>query len=96
MTSPILVGGTAVKGERSESRSDAVGALDGRDEDRPFNSGEAENPTTQKGTVMERRITAVEVAAVLGTTARFPRRLIAERRIRVVRIGGRVLSLIHI
>ena len=30
---PALVEGTAVKGERSESRSDAEGALDGRDED---------------------------------------------------------------
>ena len=50
-------------------------------------SGEAENRTTQKGMVMERRITVVEVVAVLGTTARFLRRLIAERRIRFVRIG---------
>ena len=87
MTSPILVVGTAVKGERSESRSDSVGALDGRDEDQTIQTGESENPTTEKGTVMERRITVVEVAAVLGTTARFPRRLIAERRIRFVRIG---------
>ena len=39
MTSPILVGGTAVKGERSESRSDAAGALDGRDEDQTVQLG---------------------------------------------------------
>ena len=31
-----------------------------------------------------------EAAAALGTTSRFPRRLIAERRIRFVRIGRHV------
>lgn len=36
---------------------------------------------------MERLLTVDEVATVLGTTARFPRRLIAERRIRFVRLG---------
>lgn len=39
---------------------------------------------------MDRLLTVDEVAAVLGTTARFPRRLIAERRIRFVRIGRHV------
>jgi excisionase family DNA binding protein len=39
---------------------------------------------------MERLLTVDEVAAVLGTTPRFPRRLIAERRIRFVRVGRHV------
>ncbi len=39
---------------------------------------------------MERLLTVDDVAAVLGTTARFPRRLIAERRIKFVRIGRHV------
>ena len=39
---------------------------------------------------MERLLTVVEVAELLGTTERFPRRLIAERRIRFVRIGRHV------
>lgn len=39
---------------------------------------------------MEKLLTVDEVASMLGTTARFPRRLIAERRIRFVRIGRHV------
>ncbi|MEO6411919.1 MAG: helix-turn-helix domain-containing protein [Pedococcus sp.] len=39
---------------------------------------------------MERLLSVDEVAALLGTTARFPRRLIAERRIRFVRVGRHV------
>jgi excisionase family DNA binding protein len=39
---------------------------------------------------MERLLTVTEVADLLGTTERFPRRLIAERRIRFVRIGRHV------
>ena len=31
-----------------------------------------------------------EAAAALGTTSRFPRRLIAERRIRFVRVGRHI------
>jgi len=38
---------------------------------------------------VERLLTVKEVAARLGTTERFPRRLIAERRIRYVKLGGR-------
>lgn len=38
----------------------------------------------------ERLLTVAEVAELLGTTDRFPRRLIAERRIRFVRIGRHV------
>ena len=34
---------------------------------------------------VERLLTVAEVAELLGTTERFPRRLIAERRIRFVR-----------
>ena len=36
---------------------------------------------------IERLLTVAEVAELLGTTERFPRRLIAERRIRFVRVG---------
>lgn len=39
---------------------------------------------------VERLLTVAEVAELLGTTDRFPRRLIAERRIRFVRVGRHV------
>ena len=39
---------------------------------------------------VERLLTVAEVAELLGTTERFPRRLIAERRIRFVRLGRHV------
>ena len=39
---------------------------------------------------MDRLLTVEEVAALLGTTPRFPRRLIAERRILFVRVGRHV------
>lgn len=39
---------------------------------------------------MERLLTVGQAAALLGTTDRFPRRLIAERRIRFVRVGRHV------
>jgi excisionase family DNA binding protein len=39
---------------------------------------------------VERLLTVAEVADLLGTTVRFPRRLIAERRIRFVRVGRHV------
>jgi excisionase family DNA binding protein len=38
----------------------------------------------------DRLLTVAEVADVLGTTERFPRRLIEERRIRFVRVGRHV------
>ena len=39
---------------------------------------------------VERLLTVAQVAEVLGTAERFPRRLIAERRIRFVRVGRHV------
>jgi excisionase family DNA binding protein len=39
---------------------------------------------------MEKLLTVDQAAEALGTTARFPRRLIAERRIRFVRVGRHV------
>jgi excisionase family DNA binding protein len=39
---------------------------------------------------VEKLLNVDEAAAALGTTSRFPRRLIAERRIRFVRIGRHV------
>ncbi|MFF4603603.1 helix-turn-helix domain-containing protein [Streptomyces sp. NPDC001339] len=38
----------------------------------------------------ERYLTVAEVAEILGTTERFPRRLIAERRIAFVKVGTHV------
>jgi excisionase family DNA binding protein len=38
----------------------------------------------------ERLMTVAEAALVLGTTERFPRRLIEQRRIRFVRVGRHV------
>ena len=40
--------------------------------------------------VGDRLLTVSEVAAILNTSERFPRRLIAERRIRFVRVGRHV------
>jgi excisionase family DNA binding protein len=42
------------------------------------------NPTT------DRLLTVVQVAELLATNPRYPRRLIAERRIRFVRVGRHV------
>jgi excisionase family DNA binding protein len=39
---------------------------------------------------VEQLLTVAQVAELLGTSARFPRRLIAERRIRFVRVGRHV------
>ena len=39
---------------------------------------------------VERLLTVVQVAELLGTSERFPRRLIAERRIKFVRVGRHV------
>ncbi len=39
---------------------------------------------------MDRLLTVEEAAAMLGTTERFPRRLIAERRIAFVKLGTHV------
>ena len=47
--------------------------------------------TGRNGTTRaDRLLTVAEVAEVLGTTERFPRRLIDERRIRFVRVGRHV------
>jgi excisionase family DNA binding protein len=39
---------------------------------------------------MDRLMSVDAAAEILGTSARFPRRLIAERRIRFVRVGSHV------
>ena len=39
---------------------------------------------------VERLLSVAQAADLLGTTERFPRRLIAERRIRFVRVGRHV------
>jgi excisionase family DNA binding protein len=46
--------------------------------------------TRSRAIHVERLLTVAEVAELLGTTERFPRRLIAERRIRFVRVGRHV------
>jgi excisionase family DNA binding protein len=43
-----------------------------------------------QGRAAERLLTVSEVADILSTTERFPRRLIEERRIRFVRVGRHV------
>jgi excisionase family DNA binding protein len=43
-----------------------------------------------KGRNVEKLLTVKEAGLVLGTTDRFPRRLISERRIRFVRVGRHV------
>jgi excisionase family DNA binding protein len=40
--------------------------------------------------VMDKLLSVEQTAELLGTTSRFPRRLIAERRIRFVRVGRHV------
>ena len=45
---------------------------------------------SDQGDTMEKLLTIDEAAVLLGTTARFPRRLIAERRVRFVRVGRHV------
>ena len=37
---------------------------------------------------MERLLSVTEAAELLGTTVRFPRQLVADRRIRFVHVGG--------
>ena len=44
----------------------------------------------QQDAPTERLLTVAQAAEVLGTTERFPRRLIDERRIRFVRVGRHV------
>jgi excisionase family DNA binding protein len=39
---------------------------------------------------MDKLLTVDQAASILGTTARFPRRLISQRRIRFVRLGRHV------
>jgi excisionase family DNA binding protein len=46
--------------------------------------------TPPAGAAVERLLTVGQVAELLSTTERFPRRLIAERRIRFVRLGRHV------
>lgn len=41
----------------------------------------------KSGAEAEQLLTVAQVAELLGTTERFPRRLIAERRIRFVHVG---------
>lgn len=45
---------------------------------------------TGQAAQVERLLTVAQIAERLGTTERFPRRLIAERRIRFVRVGRHV------
>ena len=46
--------------------------------------------TSKRAARVDRLLTVALVAELLGTTERFPRRLIAERRIRFVRVGRHV------
>ena len=44
----------------------------------------------QKGSIMEQLLSVNQAAEILGTTVRFPRRLVAERRVRFIHIGRHV------
>jgi excisionase family DNA binding protein len=44
----------------------------------------------QEGTIMEQLLSVNQAAELLGTTVRFPRRLIAERRVRFIHVGRHV------
>jgi excisionase family DNA binding protein len=44
----------------------------------------------QEGPIMEQLLSVKQAAELLGTTDRFPRRLIAERRVRFIHVGGHV------
>jgi len=46
--------------------------------------------TAKSGKAPERLLTIAQVAAILGTSERFPRRLVAERRIAYVKLGRHV------
>jgi excisionase family DNA binding protein len=46
--------------------------------------------TSKRAARVDRLLTVGQAAELLGTTERFPRRLIAERRIRFVRVGRHV------
>jgi excisionase family DNA binding protein len=46
--------------------------------------------TAKSGTAPERLLTIAQVAVILGTSERFPRRLVAERRIAYVKLGRHV------
>jgi excisionase family DNA binding protein len=46
--------------------------------------------TRESAAAVEHLLTVAQVAELLGTSERFPRRLIAERRIRFVRVGRHV------
>jgi excisionase family DNA binding protein len=46
--------------------------------------------STTTNVAVDRLLTVTQVAELLGTTERFPRRLIAERRIRFVHVGRHV------
>jgi excisionase family DNA binding protein len=46
--------------------------------------------TGSRAVEVERLLTVAEVAELLGTSERFPRRLIAERRIEFVKVGRHV------
>src|SRR5215472_1598631 len=62
-------------GQRMIGRRPFTIAIRGRRDDR------------ESGDEIERHLSVRQVAELLGTTERFPRRLIAERRIRFVRVG---------
>src|SRR3954463_10839197 len=85
--------GAGVRGERSESRSDAPGALDTRSDDHTMSAaGEAARPqagvetATSEG-VRTRYLTIVEASAYLNVSVGFLRGVVAERRVRFCKVG---------
>jgi excisionase family DNA binding protein len=66
------------------------GQTQSRGSRRPFSNREGGVMARRTEPGLERLLTVAQVAELLGTTERFPRRLIAERRIRFVRVGRHV------
>jgi excisionase family DNA binding protein len=85
--------GAGVRGERSESRSDAAGALDARSGDHTMSAaGEAARPragvepATSEG-VRTRYLTIVEASTYLNVSVGFLRGVVADRRVRFCKVG---------
>jgi excisionase family DNA binding protein len=45
---------------------------------------------SEKGSIMDQLLSVNQAAELLGTTVRFPRRLVAERRVRFIHVGRHV------
>jgi excisionase family DNA binding protein len=81
------VGADAGPGAAQRRRLTASGDASGRGSSGNWESGVMAGTGASR---VDRLLTVAQVAELLGTTERFPRRLIAERRITFVRVGRHV------